>query len=69
MATGPTHSQATGRIWVGMASSCGVCGTEDPAQHIGGHRTAGELAPDVASTVHDIIKAAQVHPHGLASAS
>jgi hypothetical protein len=39
-----------------------VRGTKDPAQHIGGHHAAGELAPNVTPTVHDIVEVAHIHP-------
>jgi hypothetical protein len=40
---------------------CGVRGIQDPAQHLGGYRGAGELTPDITPTVHDLVKAILIH--------
>jgi len=36
---------------------------QNPPQHLRMHRGAGELTPDITPTVHNLIKAARIHPH------
>ena len=47
----------------------GMRSIQDPTQHLGMHRSAGELTPDITATVHNLIKTTQIlHPHSLPTA-
>jgi hypothetical protein len=49
-------------------TGCCVRGLKNPAQHLGRHGGAGELTPDIAAAVHDLVKAIPIHLGSLPTA-